>query len=72
LHPEDVNVNINGYGNSTNITSLGQAFESLALDAVLPGLTSDLLSKTSLKGFSFFLSLVVDEFTCLIMFFYKF
>ncbi|KAI0340460.1 hypothetical protein BDW22DRAFT_1360443 [Trametopsis cervina] len=46
---KDVNVNINGYGQSTNITSLSEAFQSLSLQAVLPGLTSQLLARTSLE-----------------------
>ncbi|KAI0072486.1 hypothetical protein K474DRAFT_1678619 [Panus rudis PR-1116 ss-1] len=45
----DVNVNINGYDGSTKIAPLSEAFKSLALEAVLPGLKTDLLGSTSLK-----------------------
>ena len=46
----DVDVQINGYDGSTNISSLSEAFKSLSLGAVLPGLTSDLLATTALEG----------------------
>ena len=46
----DVNLSINGYNQSTNISSLSEAFQSLALEAALPGLKSQLLGSTTLKG----------------------
>lgn len=46
----DVNLGINGYDQSTNVSSLSQAFQSLALEAALPGLKTQLLAGTALKG----------------------
>lgn len=47
---KDVTVGISGYSQSTNVASLLQAFESLNIGAVLPGLKSQLLSSAALKG----------------------
>ncbi|KAI8977823.1 hypothetical protein BD414DRAFT_466746 [Trametes punicea] len=45
----DVQVAIAGYGNSTLVTSLLQAFEGLNISAVLPALKSKLLESASLE-----------------------
>lgn len=47
---KDVTVGITGYSGSTNVASLLQAFESLNISAILPGLKSQLLSSAALKG----------------------
>lgn len=46
----DVNLSIAGYSGSTNVSSLSQAFSTLDIGAVLPGLKSSLLSSASLEG----------------------
>ncbi|KAI0686332.1 hypothetical protein BC835DRAFT_1523137 [Cytidiella melzeri] len=46
---KNVSVNINGYDQSTKISSLSQAFQTLAIETVLPGLTTRLISGTALK-----------------------
>ena len=53
LRNVDVRVAIAGYGNSTLILSLLQAFEGLDITAVLPALKSKLLNSASLEGMLF-------------------
>lgn len=43
-------LSIAGYGQSTNVASLLQAFQSLNISVVLPGLNASLLSSAALKG----------------------
>ncbi|THH12496.1 hypothetical protein EW146_g7640 [Bondarzewia mesenterica] len=45
----DVDIQITGYGGSTNVTSLLQAFETLKLEATLPALGTKLLDSASLE-----------------------
>ncbi|KAI0049858.1 hypothetical protein FA95DRAFT_1604022 [Auriscalpium vulgare] len=45
---KDVELTIAGYDGSTNVTSLLQAFKTLALGVTLPGLTTSLLSTAAL------------------------
>ena len=53
-HPlSDVGLTIKGYSNSTNIPSLLPAFETLSIDVVLPGLTSNLLDTAQLESMYF-------------------
>lgn len=47
---KDTVLNIAGYGGSTKVASLLQAFETINISAVLPGLKSQLLSSAALKG----------------------
>jgi hypothetical protein len=47
---KDVNLSIAGYAQSTNVASLLQAFETLNISVVLPGLNSSLLSSAALQG----------------------
>jgi hypothetical protein len=47
---KDVSLNIAGYSQSTNVASLLQAFETLNISVVLPGLKSSLLSYAALTG----------------------
>jgi hypothetical protein len=47
---KDVNLSIAGYGQSTNVASLLQAFETLNISVILPGLNTSLLSSAALKG----------------------
>jgi hypothetical protein len=47
---KDVNLNIAGYSQSTNVASLLQAFETLNISVVLPGLNTSLLSSAALEG----------------------
>ncbi|KAI5120964.1 hypothetical protein M0805_006636 [Coniferiporia weirii] len=49
---KDVNLQINGYNESTKIASLAQAFGTLSLSAVLPGLRENLLSTAALTVLS--------------------
>lgn len=46
----DVDVTIAGYGGSTQVASLLQAFETLNISVVLPGLNSSLLESGALIG----------------------
>jgi hypothetical protein len=47
---KDVNLDIAGYDQSTNVASLLQAFETLNISVVLPGLNASLLSSAALEG----------------------
>ncbi|KAH8119480.1 hypothetical protein DFH11DRAFT_1722990 [Phellopilus nigrolimitatus] len=49
---QDVALEIGGFSGSTKISSLAQAFNTLSLSAILPGLKTDLLSTTALKVLS--------------------
>lgn len=57
-----MNLSIAGYSGSTNVSSLSQAFNTLDIGAVLPGLKSSLLSSASLEGIDF---LLFTLFSCL-------
>ena len=46
----DVELNIVGYSESTQVASLLEAFESVNITATLPGLNSSLLSTGSLES----------------------
>ena len=60
---KDVNLNIAGYDQSTNVPSLLQAFETLNISVVLPGLNMSLLSSAALEGtyVAIFASLLLDS-----------
>jgi len=49
-HTTDVQLTISGYDGSTEILSLAQAFKSLDLDVVLPGLKTNLLKTAALTS----------------------
>ncbi|KAJ7594702.1 hypothetical protein C8J56DRAFT_446479 [Mycena floridula] len=46
---KDVGLTISGYAGSTNVTSLSNAFKTLSIDVILPGLKSKLLQSAALK-----------------------
>ncbi|PPQ89568.1 hypothetical protein CVT25_012240 [Psilocybe cyanescens] len=48
-HPSDVQITIAGFDGSTEVPSLADAFKSLSLDVVLPGLKTNLLNSAALK-----------------------
>lgn len=49
-HPSDVQITIAGFDGSTEVPSLADAFKSLSLDVVLPGLKTNLLNSAALKS----------------------
>lgn len=46
----DVELTISGFNGSTNVVSLAQAFEGLAINVTLPALKTNLLQSAALKG----------------------
>ncbi|KAF8891683.1 hypothetical protein BD779DRAFT_1661547 [Infundibulicybe gibba] len=47
---KDVQLSIAGFNGSTEIASLAEAFETLNINVILPGLTTNLLDTAALKG----------------------